>query len=131
MIDQNNTNNVPTKRPVFGPFYVIIMMAVFWVVVIALVGCHELEAVASKVPVTVKCPPVDVAAAEALITRFAADPDAVRHELTERATASIDGPLIVSCELLDAQSVLLETGRRYSDAFDEAQAGLQALGVFR
>lgn len=96
---------------------------------IGFAACHELESVADKVPVTIKCPPPDFERAEDLIVRFATSPEAVRSELTKKAT---DGdPLGVACDLIDVQSVLLETGRRYSEAFNEAQAGLRALDVFR
>lgn len=90
-------------------------------------GCgHSLKEVADKVPVTIKCPAPDLAAASELVSRFTSDPDQVRKELTERATKD---PLGVTCLLLDVQSHLLETGQRFSKAYEETAAGLEALGL--
>lgn len=93
-------------------------------------ACHELEAAAEKVPVQVHCPEPDLEAASDLVARFERDPEGTRKALTKQALSEPPaGALAVTCQLFDVQHLLLETGKRATEAYREATEGLKALGV--
>lgn len=94
-----------------------------------LCSCHPLADVADKVPVTIKCPPPDYAAASEMIARFASDPDLVEKELRSRVVKDPVQALAVTCELLDVRAVLLESGQRMSEAYAKTVDALKALGI--